>query len=64
MMPPSILMRREVSASILSALYPERFENLQEIYDALMPNDGLIEEHSEKDFYIKLMGLYQTSSLT
>jgi len=64
MMPPSILMRREVSATILSALYPERFENLQEIYDALMPNDGLIEEHSEKDFYIKLMGLYQTSSLT
>ena len=64
MMPPSILMRREVSASILSALFPERFENLQEIYDALMPNDGLIEEHSEEDFYIKLMGLYQTSSLT
>jgi sulfate adenylyltransferase len=64
MMPPSILMRREVSASILSALFPERFENLQEIYDSLMPNDGLIEEHSEEDFYIKLMGLYQTSSLT
>jgi len=64
MMPPSILMRREVSASILSTLFPERFENLQEIYDALMPNDGLIEEHSEEDFYIKLMGLYQTSSLT
>ena len=64
MMPPSILMRREVSASILSALFPDRFENLQEIYDSLMPNDGLIEEHSEEDFYIKLMGLYQTSSLT
>ncbi len=64
MMPPSVLVRREVSASILSALYPDRFENLQEIYDALMPNDGLIEEHSEEDFYIKLMGLYQTTSLT
>ena len=64
MMPPSILMRREVSAYILSSLFPDRFENLQEIYDALMPNDGLMEEHSEEDFYIKLMGLYQTSSLT
>jgi sulfate adenylyltransferase len=64
MMPPSVLVRREVSASILSALFPERFENLQEIYDSLMPNDGLIEEHSEEDFYIKLMGLYQTTSLT
>ncbi len=64
MMPPSILVRREVSASILSTLFPDRFEKLQEIYDALVPNDGLIEEHCEEDFYIKLMGLYQTSSLT
>ncbi|CAA6807513.1 MAG: Sulfate adenylyltransferase, dissimilatory-type [uncultured Sulfurovum sp.] len=64
MMPPSVLMRKEVSANILSSLFPERFEHLQELYDALMPNDGLIEEHSEKDFYMKLMGLYQTTSLT
>jgi sulfate adenylyltransferase len=64
MMPPSILVRREVSASILSALFPDRFQQLQEMYDSIMPNDGLIEEHSEEDFYIKLMGLYQTSSLT
>jgi len=64
MMPPSVLVRREVSASILSTLFPDRFERLQEIYDSLMPNDGLIEEHSEEDFYIKLMGLYQTTSLT
>ncbi len=64
MMPPSVLVRREVSANILSTLYPERFKHLQELYDALMPNDGLIEEHSEEDFYIKLMGLYQTTSLT
>jgi sulfate adenylyltransferase len=64
MMPPSVLVRREVSASILSTLFPERFEQLQELYDSIMPNDGLIEEHSDEDFYIKLMGLYQTTSLT
>lgn len=64
MMPPSVLVRREVSASILSSLFPDRFDNLQEIYDSLMPNDGLMEEHSEEDFYINLMGLYQTTSLT
>ena len=63
-LPPSILVRREVSASVISALFPNRFEGLQALYDTLMPNDGLIEEHSEEDFYIKLMGLYQTSSLT
>ena len=64
MMPPSVLVRREVSANILSTLFPDRFEFLQELYDSIMPNDGLIEEHSEEDFYIKLMGLYQTTSLT
>ena len=64
MLPPSILVRREVSASVLSTLFSDRFENIQELYDALVPNEGLMEEHSEEDFYIKLMGLYQTSSLT
>jgi sulfate adenylyltransferase len=64
MMPPSVLVRREVSASVLSTLFPDRFEQLQEIYDALMPNDGLMEEHNEEDFYINLMNLYQTTSLT
>ena len=64
MMPPSILLRREVSATILSTLFPDRFKHLQELYDALVPNDGLMEEHSEDDFYVKLMGLYQTNSLT
>ncbi|HHH51224.1 MAG TPA: hypothetical protein ENK76_02510 [Campylobacterales bacterium] len=63
-MPPSILVRREVSASVLSTLYPDRFENIQELYDALVPNEGLMEEHSEEDFYVKLMDLYQTTSLT
>jgi len=63
-LPPSILVRREVSASIISAILPNRFERLQVLYDSLMPNEGLMEEHSEEDFYVKLMGLYQTSSLT
>jgi len=63
-MPPSVLVRREVSATILSELYPDRFSNLQELYDTLMPNVGLMEKHSEEDFYVKLMHLYQTTSLT
>jgi len=64
-MPPSILVRREVSAFILSALFPNRFEeNLKEIYYSLMPSSGIIEEPTQEDFYIQLMGLYQTSSLT
>jgi sulfate adenylyltransferase len=64
LMPPSVLVRREVSATVLSTLFPDRFENIQELYDALVPNEGLIEEHTEEDFYVKLMDLYQTTSLT
>ncbi len=62
--PPSILVRKEVSANILAALFPERFENLQELHYSLMPGSGLLEQQSEEQFYLKLIELYQTSSLT
>ena len=62
--PPTILIRKEISAHILSSLYPKRFKNLQETYDMLMPSGGILEEKSEKEFYIKLIELYQTTSLT
>lgn len=64
LIPPSILVRKEVSANILAALFPERFENLQELHYALMPGSGLLEQQSEEQFYLKLIQLYQTSSLT
>jgi sulfate adenylyltransferase len=62
--PPSILVRKEVSANILAALFPERFKNLQEMHYSLMPGSGLLEQQSEEQFYLKLIELYQTSSLT
>lgn len=62
-LPPSILMRKEVSAKFLTELFPKRFENIQQLYDRLFPNKGILEEHSEEDFYIELMKLYRTSSL-
>jgi len=64
LIPPPILMRKEVSANILAALFPERFENLQEMHYSLMPGSGLLEQQSEEQFYLKLIQLYQTSSLT
>ncbi len=63
-LPPTILVRKEISAHIIASLFPNRFKNLQETYDMLIPNSGLLEDKSEEDFYIKLMELYQTSSLT
>jgi sulfate adenylyltransferase len=64
LIPPSILVRKEVSANILASLFPERFENLQEMHYSLMPGSGLLEQQSEEQFYLKLIELYQTSSLT
>jgi len=64
LIPPSILVRKEVSANILTALFPDRFKNLQEMHYSLMPGSGLLEQQSEEQFYLKLVQLYQTSSLT
>jgi len=64
LMPPTILMRKEISAKYLAYLYPNRFKNLQKLYYDIAPNKGIIEENKEEDFYISLMKLYQTSSLT
>ena len=64
LMPPTILMRKEISAKFLAKMYPDRFANLQKLYYDISPNKGLIEKNKEEDFYISLMKLYQTSSLT
>jgi sulfate adenylyltransferase len=64
LIPPPILVRKEVSANILASLFPDRFENLQEMHYSLMPGSGLLERQSEEQFYLKLIELYQTSSLT
>lgn len=63
-LPPAILMRKDISALLLSHLFPNRFKNVTQIYDDLFPGTGLIESHSDIDFYLELMKLYQTTSLT
>jgi sulfate adenylyltransferase len=63
-LPPAVLMRKEMSAFILSKLIPNRFKNLEKLYYDTFPVQGLLEEHTERDFYVELMKLYQTTSLT
>lgn len=63
-LPPTMLIRKELSARILAKLHPNRFKNLEKLYYDLLPVEGLLEEHTEKDFYLELMKLYQTTSLT
>ena len=64
MLPPAVLVRKEISSLIVSTLHPNRFKNLAKLYYDIMPIHGLLEDHSEKDFYNELMNLYQTTSLT
>ena len=63
-LPPAILMRRDISAMILSELFPNRFENIQKLCDDLFPSNGLLEKQTEREFYENLMKLYQTTSLS
>lgn len=63
LLPPAVLVRKEISSLIVASLYPDRFKNLAKLYYDIMPVNGLLEEHSEKDFYVELMKLYQTTSL-
>ncbi len=64
LIPPTVLIRKEFSAMMLCELFPERIENIEKLYSDIMPSAGLIEEHTEYDFYIKLIELHQTTSLT
>jgi len=64
LLPPAVLIRKEISAFLLSKLYPNRFKNLEKLYYDTFAAKGLLEEHTERDFYLALMKLYKTSSLT
>lgn len=63
-MPPAILMRKEISSIILSSLFPERSVKLANIRQDLFPSSGILDGFKDSDFYDSLMDLYQTSSLT
>lgn len=61
--PPAVLVRKEISAFLLSKLFKNRFDNLEKLYSDLLPVEGLLKEHTEEDFYLELIKLYQTTSL-
>ncbi|PAF45115.1 sulfate adenylyltransferase [Helicobacter sp. 11S02596-1] len=58
-LPPSILVREEISAMILSSFYPNRFKNLKKLYYDLVPSSGILGDGNEEEFYTQLMQLYQ-----
>jgi len=62
--PPSILIRKEISSMVLADLFPDRKERLERIYQNISTSSGLIDVFKSEDFYDGLMDLYHTSSLT
>ncbi len=63
-LPPAVLVRKEISAIVLSKLFPDRFEKLSGKFSNFFPGTGLIEEMDEEQFYMQIMSLHQTVSLT
>ena len=57
--PPAVFMRKEISSLILSALFPQRLKNLQQIYQNLFPTYGILEYNSDEEFYQKLLEIHQ-----
>lgn len=60
-LPPSVFIRPEISAMILSQKFPNRFNNLAKIFYNLIPNEGIVEEYSQEDVYLRLMELYKVN---
>ncbi len=64
-LPPAVLVRKEISAIILSELFPNRIKYVRDKFMSFFPNSGLIEtKMNDKEFYIQIMNLHQTTSLT
>jgi sulfate adenylyltransferase len=62
--PPSLLIRKEISSMILADLFPERKERLERIHQNISTSSGVIDIFKSEDFYDGLIDLYHTSSLT
>ncbi len=63
-LPPAVLVRKEISAILLSSLYPNRFDKIIQKFNNFFPSEGLLEEMTEEKFYLEIMKLHQTVSLT
>lgn len=63
LLPPAMLVRRQISAMMLASLFPNRFKVLDRLYYDILPSHGLLQNSGEEEFYLRLMQLYQATSL-
>ena len=64
LLPPAVLVRKEISAIFLSSLYKNRWKKLINKFPDFFPSSGLLEELDDEKFYLKIVDLHQTVSLT
>ncbi|PAF45997.1 sulfate adenylyltransferase [Helicobacter sp. 11S02629-2] len=64
LLPPAMFVRQQISAIMLSHIFPNRFKKLNRFYYDMMTSKGIVQDAPEEEFYLKLMQLYQTTSLT
>lgn len=57
LIPPELFVRKEVSAMILTSLFPGRVKSFNKLYSDLMSKDGIMQTEEEK-FYENLLRLY------
>ncbi|WP_034583406.1 hypothetical protein [Helicobacter pametensis] len=57
LMPPEIFMRKEVSAMILTYLFPNQARRLNKLYSDLITHEGIVHDE-EENFYEALSRLY------
>ncbi len=58
--PPTILVRKEISAMILSHLFLNRFKRIEQLYYDIVPSTSMLNEYDDEKFYLKLLSLYQS----
>jgi sulfate adenylyltransferase len=58
LIPPPVVVRPEISSIVMADLFPNRFKSIENIYDKMIPNNGLLEKHNEIDFYLSFLKLY------
>lgn len=57
LMPPEVFMRKEISAMILTYLFPNRTRRLNKLYSDLVSHEGIVHDE-EENFYKTLCELY------
>jgi sulfate adenylyltransferase len=63
-LPPAVLVRKEISAILLSSLFPNRIKDINKLFYDLIPCHGFVEAKSDEDLYLELIKLHQTTSLS